>query len=411
MLKSLQHLQDQTLAQIGVLSVAAIGIGLLVGSFTALFGRVLLAISAYRTNHIFALLPFLALAGLAIIFIYQRFGGKSKKGLSLVFEVGQGKEPGLPLRLVPLVMVTTWLTHLFGGSAGREGVAVQIGATLSHYLHRYFPGIKSGRSFLMMGMAAGFAGLFQTPMAATFFALEVLVLDQLCLQSLFPTSIAAFTAALTSHGLGLEKFVWPLPATLTITPLMLGKLVILGLCFGIVGNLFAYLLAQAKSFLAKKLSNPYLRIASVGCLLSLLLMLCHLGRYSGLGTNLIDAALSGGPIYSYDWLLKLIFTVITIAAGFQGGEVTPLFAIGASLGVLLAPHLGLPVVLVAALGYTAVFGSATNTVVTPIIIGYEVFGPHQLPAFFLVCVVAYVVDRRQTIYGLQEIAVPLKEEL
>ncbi|HGC6881513.1 TPA: chloride channel protein [Streptococcus agalactiae] len=275
-------------------------IGGVVGAITAVYGRVLLFLTAFRSDYIAYLLPFLSIVGLFIVFVYQKFGGKSVKGMGLVFEVGHGNEETIPKRLVPLVILTTWLTHLFGGSAGREGVAVQIGATVSHYFQKYCRLQNASQLFLVMGMAAGFAGLFQTPLAATF-----------------------------------------------------------------------------------------------------LLFIFHFGRYSGLGTNLIEASFTNKNLYDYDWLLKLCLTVITLAAGYQGGEVTPLFAIGASLGVIIAPILGLPVILVAALGYTSVFGSATNTLLGPILIGGEVFGFANTPYFVIVCLVAYSISHAHTIYGAQ----------
>lgn len=305
--------------------------------------------------------------------------------------------------LIPLIILSTWLTHLCGGSAGREGVAVQIGATVSHFFGRLRHLKDKSQLFLVMGMAAGFAGLFQTPMTAVVFALEVLLLGNISYLALLPSLIAAFTASWTSHCLGLEKFSVPIAKALKITPITFGKLVLLGLIFGLAGNLFASLLARAKPYIAARLPNPYYRVLLVGGFLSLSLLLCHYGRYSGLGTNLITAAFSHQPIANYDWLLKLLFTIITLSAGFQGGEVTPLFAIGAALGIVLAPWLGLPAQLAAALGYAAVFGSATNTFLAPIFVGLEVFGATNATAYFIVIAFAYMVSRRHSIYTKQRV--------
>ena len=140
----------------------------------------------------------------------------------------------------------------------------------------------------------------------------------------------------------------------------------------------------------------------MGCGLSIILLLIHFGRYSGLGTNLINASFSNGKIYSYDWAFKIILTILTLAAGYQGGEVTPLFSIGASLGVVLASLFGLPSLLIAALGYIAVFGSATNTLLAPIFIGIEVFGTENIIIFVIVCIIAYVFNGNKTIYSLQK---------
>ncbi|EPV37065.1 voltage-gated chloride channel family protein [Streptococcus sp. R4] len=376
-------------------------IGGVVGAITAVFGRVLLFLTAFRSDYIAYLLPFLSIVGLFIVFVYQKFGGKSVKGMGLVFEVGHGNEETIPKRLVPLVILTTWLTHLFGGSAGREGVAVQIGATVSHYFQKYCRLQNASQLFLVMGMAAGFAGLFQTPLAATFFAIEVLVVGRLMVSYVLPSLIAALTANFVSHSLGLEKFSHSIATSMALTPDIILKLLVLGLCFGLCGNLFAYLLTKAKLIASSRLLNPYKRIFTLGLLSTFLLFIFHFGRYSGLGTNLIEASFTNKNLYDYDWLLKLCLTVITLAAGYQGGEVTPLFAIGASLGVIIAPILGLPVILVAALGYTSVFGSATNTLLGPILIGGEVFGFANTPYFVIVCLVAYSISHAHTIYGAQ----------
>ena len=156
----------------GLVLMGAVGIpiGIIVGAICALFGRVLLAIGAFRDAHVALLLPFLALAGLAIVFAYRTWGKGTDRGMSLVFDVGHGREDAISPRLVPLIMLSTWATHLFGGSAGREGVAVQIGATVSHWIGQRLPFRDPGNTFLLIGMAAGFAGLFRTPLAATVFA-------------------------------------------------------------------------------------------------------------------------------------------------------------------------------------------------------------------------------------------------
>ncbi len=400
---SLKNLKPVSTKDMLILMTLSFLIGLIVGAIDYLFGTVLLEITAFRGHHFSVLIPFLALTGFLIVFCYQKFGGSASKGMGLIFLVNQEVEEELPKRLVPMVMIATWLTHLFGGSAGREGVAVQIGATIGHAFKPIFKEKQASQWLLIIGMAAGFGGLFQTPIAAVFFALEVLVLNQLNFQILVPTFIASFTASFTSHFLGLEKFEVPLSGNLILSPIVFGKLLLLGCAFGLVGNLFAQLLSKMKRLLAEKIKNPLHRITLVGFLLSLFLVICHFGRYSGLGTNLISMAFDGGDIYTYDWLLKLLFTVITISAGFQGGEVTPLFAIGSTLGVIIGPMLGLPVLLAAALGYTAVFASATNTLIAPIFIGLEVFGGNYFTAFFIVIAVAYSINRKESIYALQEV--------
>lgn len=386
------------------LGIAGVVIGLVVGILATIFGRTLLYVGELRSVALPYLLPFLGLAGLVIVFFYQRFGKEAQKGMTLIFEVVQGDSKTIPLRLIPLVMVSTWLTHLFGGSAGREGVAVQLGATISHRFNAYFTFPHSAQVLVVTGMAAGFAGLFQTPLAALFFALEVITIGNLQLYALIPCLFAVYTASSFSHLLGLEKFSHLLSFTQNLTVDVFLKCIFLGLLFGLTGNLFVFLQSLLKKQATRYLKNPYWRIVVMGALLSLALALAHFGRYAGLGTNLIEASFSNHQIYSYDFLLKLLFTTLTLAVGFQGGEVTPLFAIGASLGAVLAPIFGLPSELVAAAGYISVFASATNTLLAPMMIGGEVFGFQNLPFFAIVVIISYMLDRRQSIYGLQRIS-------
>ncbi|MGT2743000.1 chloride channel protein [Streptococcus plurextorum] len=386
------------------IAIAAICIGMTSGLITTVFGKGLLLISAFRTQYLPYLLPFLPVAGLVIVFLYQKFGGKAIKGMGQIFLVGQEEDNDIPLVLVPLAMVTTWLTHLFGGSAGREGVGVQLGATIAHHLSRLFSLKSTSRFAITIGIAAGFSGLFQTPLAAIFFAMEVLVVGKWYLKALLPTMVASFTAAWTSHRLSLEKFYHPISLELQLEPSLLFQLAVLGLIFGLVGNGFAVILSYSKSKLGGSFKNPYLKIFGVGIVLALLLWVAHQGRYSGLGTNLIELSFSGGTITGYDWLLKLLLTVLTIAIGFQGGEVTPLFAIGSSLGVALTIWLDLPVELLAACGYIGVFAAATNTFLAPMFIGGEVFGFENVPYFFVVSAFAYMVNQKASIYAKQKLA-------
>ena len=381
--------------------VLALIIGIIIGIIDTIFGKGLILVGEIRNNYFWYLVPFLPIAGLLITWLYRHFNELSLKGMTLVFETGQQKRDAIPLALIPLVMICTWITHLFGGSAGREGVAVQIGATLSHYFSRYFHFPKNGKVLLITGMAAGFGGLFQTPLAALFFAMEVMIVGEMDYEALFPAFIGAFSASYTSHFLGLEKFSVKITQTINTNDFKnIFLMIILGILFGFVGKLFSLSLAKLKDIFKKKFENPYRRIGFISIILVLGLMLFQ-GRYSGLGTNLIDLSFHQGTIQIYDWLLKLVFTIITLAIGFQGGEVTPLFSIGTSFGVVLAFIFHLPIELCAALGYVAVFASATNTLLAPIMMAIEVFGGSNMMIFVIVCIFAYLVNGNHSIYGAQ----------
>lgn len=397
------HRTFQTYKELLLLGVLGVPIGLVIGGIDAVFGEVLLAITDFRDGHPVQLIPFLALGGAFVAFFYLKFGGKSSKGMNLIFEVGHGEEEVIPLKLIPFIISGTWITHLFGGSAGREGVAVQIGAAFSHWVGRKVPLRNSSHIFLVTGMAAGFAGLFQTPLAAVLFAMEVLVAGAMEYQALLPAITAAFTASTTSHFLGLEKFSFGLAAKVDLSLPVTGRLILLGTLFGITGGAFAWSLKWMKTKLAKLWKHPVVRIAVAGAVLSVLLLLLYKGRYAGLGTNLIHACFYGEKVFSYDWILKFLLTIVTLAAGFQGGEVTPLFSIGAALGVSLSGITGVPAELAAALGYAGVFGGATNTFLAPVFIGAEVFGFEYLPQFFVVCAFAYIFNLNKSIYSKQKL--------
>lgn len=387
----------------GLLIALSILIGIIVGGVDALFGRILIFLSEFRVEHFMYLIFFLAIAGMAFTYVFLKYGEESSKGMSLVFQTAYKQRKKIKLRLIPFVMIGTWISHLFGASVGREGVAVQLGATISNRFQNIFKLENLSTQFIVIGMSAGFAGLFETPLAATFFAIEVLFVGKIRHDVIFPALVSSFTASTTSSFLGLEKFSFQLTSLVELNLTLFIKLILIGIIFGLVGTLFADLLEKNKSFMQKTIKNPILRIGICGGILSIIFMLLYQGRYSGLGTNLIECAFNNKPIYDFDWIFKLILTVFTISVGFLGGEVTPLFAIGASLGVVLAQIFGLPIEFVAALGYASVFGSATNTLLAPIFIGGEVFGFAYLPYFVIVCVSAFFFSPKKSIYPLQKI--------
>lgn len=384
-----------------VLVLIAVLIGILSGLINALFGHVLHLMTDVRTKYIYLLVPLLGTIGTFIVWCYQKFGGDSSKGMTLVFEASHNPSNSIPLRLIPFSIVATWLTHLFGGSAGREGVAIQIGSTVAHGVSRAINIPDYKRILLIVGIAAGFAGLFRTPLVATFFAIEVLIVGRLEKKAFLPALIASYTASYVSGLLGLEKYSFALTDKITFSWSLALQIIIMGSLFGIIGKAFSLCLHKTKAKFSRWFQSPLWRVFIIGNVVGSLSLLCWSGRYSGLGTNLISMSFEHN-IYTWDFALKFLFTILTIAAGFQGGEVTPLFSIGATLGAGLASLLGLPVPFGAALGYAAVFGSATNTLIAPIVIGYEVFGGNHLFYFAAVHVIAYMCNGNVSIYPLQK---------
>ena len=436
--------------------VIGITLGAVIGALTACFGDISDRLSALRDANPLYFIPALALGGAAIAFVYKKWGRWTERGMDQVFAVGLNKETNFPLVAIPMAAVSTWLTQLFGGSAGREGAAMQIGSALSYNVSKKLPFENAAHIMLVTGMAAGFAGIFQAPMAATAFALEVLLVGHLELGALLPAAAAAFTACKVSSMLGFHKFSVDLSSLLDASGFsasiftnegaldgnLLLKLALMGILFGIVGGGFAKLLGLSQNFFAKKFPNNIKRIAIMGVGISALLLVFFQGRYAGLGTNLLDmcfgitgnADLIGDAanvmstadavgtaagignadligeaagIHGYDWIIKFALTILTLSAGFIGGVVTPLFAIGATFGVFVAGTFGTPVTLAAALGFAAVFASASNTLWAPILIAGEIFGFDCLPAFFIVCTVAYICNGGQSIYKQKKIRIKI----
>ena len=436
--KMLKWLATPTFVVIGII------LGAVIGALTACFGDISDRLSVIRDTNPLYFIPALALGGAAIAFAYKKWGRWTERGMDQVFAVGLNKETDFPLVAIPMAAVSTWITQLFGGSAGREGAAMQIGSALSYNISKKLPFENSAHIMLVTGLAAGFAGIFQAPMAATAFALEVLLVGHFELAALMPAAAAAFTACKVSSMLGFHKFSVDLNSLLdasgfsasiftnegSLDGSMLLKLALMGVLFGIVGGGFAKLLGLSQDFFAKKFPNSIKRIAIMGVGISALLLVFFQGRYAGLGTNLLDlcfgvnAADLGtaagnatgsaagtadliGNVAGYDWILKFALTILTLSAGFVGGVVTPLFAIGATFGVFVAGMFGMPLALAAALGFAAVFASASNTLWAPILIAGEIFGFNCLPAFFIVCTVAYICNGGQSIYKQKKIRIKI----
>ena len=379
-----------------ILAIAGVVIGVLVGIIDAAFGLGLNACTAIRTKYFWYLIWFLPLGGVFVWFIYHQFGKSVANGMKMVFHVGLGKNNKLPIRMVPLAVI--------GGSAGREGVAVQIGAAVSNNVGRLVDKTidieNSRKMFLITGMAAGFSGLFCTPLAAIFFALEVLVAGKLEYHALIPATVASISAAFTSRALGLRKFHINILETLNYHPSTMG------LVFGIVGSLFALIIRYLRLKFAFRFSSPVKKVLIMGAVIAVLMMVFHQGRYSGTGSNLVALCFDGitDDIYAYDWILKMALTILTLSSGFIGGEVAPLFSIGSCLGYVLGPVFGFDPMFGAALGFASVFCSGSNTLLAAILVGVESFGYSMLPFFSVVCFVSFIFNFNNSIFTAQRVA-------
>lgn len=388
------------------LCVMGVATGAIVAIFEVIFGLGLL----WMDEACKGLMPWICMAtpaiGVLILWIFRKYAGPVKKGMNLIFEVSQGKPESIPKRTVALVTGATWLSHLAGASVGREGVAIQIGAAVSYTIGKFFKPwmkVKNAKTiFLVTGMAAGFAGLFGTPFTAVLFAMEVLVAGVLKFRAMAPAICAALTASWVSGKLSLKPEILHI-AKVTVFDLseQWWQLIVLGVLCGIIGGLFAGCLRRVRNRVTKLIPDSYKRMIIGGIVLGVLVFVTDC-RYSFGGGNLIFAPFTGGTIYWYDFLMKFAFTIFSLAIGFIGGEVTPLFAIGVCLGTVVGPLIGLDPQLCAALCYAAVFGAGTNTWLAPIMVGMEIFGYSWFPFFFCVCSCAYLVNRNASIYSLQQ---------
>lgn len=382
-----------------VLGAAA---GAMAGVAAFVFLEGLDRVTRVRLSHGW-LIYLLPVAGVLIGLVYHLVGGRAKGGNSLLLDEIHQPSTWVPRRMAPLVLVGSWATHLFGGSAGREGTAVQMSGSLADTLARALRLRPSDRQLLLIAsLGGGFGAVFGVPLAGAVFALEVQAIGRVRYEALVPALSASIVGDLVVGGLGYEH-TRHLPITATLGFSLAGKVAIAGVAFGLAGAAFTELTHLVGRLLAH-LRWPPLRPLIGGIVILGLVALFGRG-YLGLSTELADGALGGSAQRLSVPLLKLLFTAVTLGAAFPGGEVTPLFVIGATLGATLAAPLGLPVALVAAIGFVAVFAGASNTPLACTIMGAELFGAGAVVPMAVGCVVAYVFSGHRSIYTSQRVLV------
>lgn len=375
--------------------------GLLCGCASALFLTWLYKVTSYRLEHP-VIVWGLPLAGLFMGWVYQHVGQEILPGNNLVLDRLHSGGDQLPLRMAPLALLGTVWTHLFGGSAGREGTGVQMGASLadgvSHALNLN-PTLR--RHMLAAGVAGGFASVFGTPLAGTLFGLEVVVVGKLDYEALLPALIAALVGNWTTQAWGVEHARFPVPE---VTALSLG-LALSWLLFGVLLALTAWafieLTHRLKAWGQASLPSLPLRLFLGGTIIALIAQIPGAADYLGLSTHLISQAMGPTPPADWAFAAKLVLTAITLGFGFIGGEVTPLFVIGACLGSSFATYAGVPAPLAAGVGLAALFGAAANTPLAMTVMAVELMGVSMLPHVALVVVVAYLLTGRRSIYTAQ----------
>jgi H+/Cl- antiporter ClcA len=384
-----------------------VGLGALVGVFSGAASAVFLLLLDRATKFRLAhetIVYTLPLAGLVIGWIYARWGQSIKGGNNLVIDTIHDDSPQIPLRMAPMVLVGTVLTHLFGGSAGREGTAVQMGASLADAVaHRFRVSKELRRQLLAAGMAGGFGSVFGTPIAGTLFGLEVVALGRIEYDALAPALIAALVGDFVCRHLGVVHTAYPATPFVALTPIVMLDLLVIGVAVAITTMAFVELTHRLKHLLEKRISYLPIRMMVGGLAVVVMWKCVGTSDYLGLGVPMIVRAFKDPNLPVYAFALKLVFTAVTLASGFLGGEVTPLFFVGATLGSVLARVLGLPLELGAGVGLAAVFGAAANTPLALSIMAVELLGAAIFPHVVIVSVIAYLLSGHRGIYPSQRI--------
>ena len=375
-------------------------VGLLAGSASALFLWALDAATQVREGHRW-LVWGLPLAGMAVAWVYSRFGDRAEAGNNLLIDEIHDPRQVVPLRMAPLILISTVVSHLFGASVGREGTAVQMGGALADQLSHLLPQDRDHRrTLLMAGVAAGFASVFGTPLAGAVFALEVLAIGRLRYDALWACAVAAVVGDQTTLLWGIQHTHYPLGTLPDLGLAALAAAAAAGIAFGLAGRGFAVGTHACGAWMKSVIPNASLRPLVGGLVLASAFWGLGAWRYAGLGVPVMLEAFEH-PLPSCDWLGKMLFTMASLGSGFKGGEVTPLFYIGATLGNALAPLLHMPFAWLAALGFVAVFAGAANTPLACTLMAMELFGTGIGVPALLACVVSYLVSGHAGIYKAQ----------
>lgn len=398
-------------------------VGLAVGSMVALFLWLLNWAVFFRFDHAW-LLFLLPVSGVVIHFLYKLWGKSSEKGNNLIMEEIHEPGGGVPSRMGPLVLLTTIITHLFGGSAGREGTAVQIGGSIAQLFAKWFKlKPEDVKTILTAGIAAGFGAVFGTPLTGAIFALEVIMVGKIKYDALIPCLIASIIGDFTVAAWGIHHTLYHIDflqdthfifeGYLHWDVLLILKIMIASVCFGLASYLFSELVNGVKNVSLKVFKTTWIIPFAGGLVIIGLTYIVGKPDYLSLGVDAeypgavtIVSAFKTGGADAWSWLWKTVFTTITLGTGFKGGEVTPLFYIGATLGNTLATIMDAPVSLFAALGFIAVFAGATNTPLACTIMGVELFGGEYILFFAIACFTAYFFSGHSGIYSAQRIGIP-----
>jgi len=379
----------------------ALGIlmGVLGGLLGAGFHHALHFVTHLRGEHNW-LIFLLPLGGLFTVGLYKKLLPGGNRGTNEIIDAALDGRKLNPL-IAPAIFLATATTHLFGGSAGREGAALQLGGATASVLGRIFRLEDNDRRVLTMaGMSAVFAGLFGTPLTAALFCMEFESVGTLFSPALLPCYLAAYTASRVSGLLGVHAEGLPLDTAFAVTLGNVWQFAVLAVLISLLGITMCYVFHKAEHLAAHHLPNPWVRIAIGGAVITLLTLLVGDHRFNGAGMDMALAAVEGKADW-YSFLMKMLFTAVTLAAGFKGGEIVPTFCIGATFGCVAGGMMGLDAGLCGALGLIGLFCCATNSPFASIVLSIEMFGGANIHLFALVCVVCFVLSGHSGLYASQ----------
>jgi H+/Cl- antiporter ClcA len=389
----------QYLLMFGKWSLLALLMGALGGTIGGVFHHTLHFVTHLRQENGW-LLWLLPLGGLLTVGIYHVCKLRGNRGTNEIIDAVLDEGSMNPL-IAPVIFLSTAITHLFGGSAGREGAALQLGSATASALSKVFRLNSSDRTVLIMsGMSAVFAGLFGTPLTACLFTMEFASVGVIFSPALLPCYLSAFVASQASLALGVHPEVYLLETALPITMTATLKVAGLSILIALLGISMCYIFHHAEHMGKKWIPNDYLRIAVGGALIALLTFLVGDQRFNGAGMDLALEAVAGHADW-YSFAVKLLFTAITLSAGFNGGESVPTFCIGATFGCFVGPLLGLDPGISAAIGLVGLFCCATNSPLTAILLSMEMFGSTNLYMFAWVCVITFMLSGHSSLYTSQ----------
>lgn len=380
-------------------------IGVFSGCASAFFLVSLDWVTQFREDNI-SIIWLLPIGGLAIGLLYHYYGKEIVKGNNLLLEEYENPKNTIPLKMAPMVFLATLITHLFGGSAGREGTAVQMSGAIADQFTALFKLNPSDRkTLLILGISAGFASVFGTPLAGALFALEVLYFSKISFKSVVFSLVVAYIAYFTVEFWNVKHTLYPILVMPAVTFINIIWVTIVGVLFGLTAMLFSTSTHFWSRLFSKYIQYAPIRPFAGGLILAIAIYFIGTTKYIGLGIPTIVESFSTTNEW-YDFLLKILFTGFTLGAGFKGGEVTPLFFIGATLGSALSFIVPLPIAILAGLGFVAVFSGATHTPIACTVMGMELFGTESGLLIGIACVVAYFCSGSVGIYQSQIVKGP-----